>query len=39
VANEVIFLHAGRIEERGPPTQVFGNPTSERCRQFLASNL
>ncbi|MGH6960292.1 MAG: ABC transporter ATP-binding protein, partial [Dongiaceae bacterium] len=39
VASEVVFLHAGRIEERGPPAQVFGNPKSERCRQFLASNL
>jgi ABC-type histidine transport system ATPase subunit len=39
VASEVIFLHAGRIEEQGSPTQVFGNPSSERCRQFLASNL
>jgi ABC-type histidine transport system ATPase subunit len=39
VSSEVIFLHAGRIEEKGPPAQVFGNPKSERCRQFLASNL
>jgi len=39
VSSEVIFLHAGRIEEHGPPAQVFGNPKSERCRQFLASNL
>ncbi len=39
VASEVVFLHAGRIEEKGPPAQVFGNPRSERCRQFLASNL
>jgi octopine/nopaline transport system ATP-binding protein len=39
VANEIIFLHQGRIEERGPPAQVFGNPRSERCRQFLASHL
>jgi len=39
VASEVIFLHAGRIEEQGPPAQVFGNPRSERCRQFLAANL
>ena len=37
VASEVIFLHAGRIEEQGPPTRVFNNPQSERCRQFLAS--
>jgi ABC-type histidine transport system ATPase subunit len=39
VANEIIFLHQGRIEERGPPAQVFGSPKSERCRQFLASHL
>jgi ABC-type histidine transport system ATPase subunit len=39
VASEVIYLHEGRIEEQGPPAQVFENPKSERCRQFLASNL
>jgi ABC-type histidine transport system ATPase subunit len=39
VANEIIFLHQGRVEEQGPPAQVFGNPKSERCRQFLASHL
>ena len=39
VASEMIFLHQGRIEEQGSPSQVFGNPRSERCRQFLASHL
>jgi ABC-type histidine transport system ATPase subunit len=39
VATDVIFLHAGRIEEQGPPAEVFGNPKSERCRQFLARLL
>jgi ABC-type histidine transport system ATPase subunit len=39
VSSQVIFLHQGRADEVGPPTQVFGSPTSERCRQFLASNL
>ena len=39
VSNRVIFLHEGRIEEDGPPTQVFDNPGSERLRQFLAANL
>lgn len=39
VSSEVIFLHQGRIEEQGPPKQVFGDPRSERCRQFLASHL
>jgi ABC-type histidine transport system ATPase subunit len=35
VASQVIFLHQGRIEEQGPPAQVFNSPKSERCRQFL----
>ena len=39
VSNKVIFLHEGRIEEEGEPKAVFGNPRSERFRQFLASNL
>ena len=39
VASEVIFLHAGRIEEHGRPEEVLGNPRSERCRQFLARLL
>ncbi len=37
VSSQVIFLHQGRIEEQGPPAQVFDHPRSERCRQFLAS--
>jgi len=39
VSNEVIYLHEGRIEVQGPPDEMFGNPSSERFRQFLASNL
>jgi arginine/ornithine transport system ATP-binding protein len=35
VASDVIFLHQGRVEEQGPPAEVFGNPKSERMRQFL----
>ena len=31
VSDEVVFLHEGRIEEKGPPSQVFANPNSERC--------
>ena len=37
VASQVIFLHQGRIEEQGPPQDVFNNPKSERCRQLKAS--
>jgi ABC-type histidine transport system ATPase subunit len=39
VSSQVIFLHDGRVEEEGPPEHVFRNPSSERCRQFLASFL
>jgi ABC-type histidine transport system ATPase subunit len=39
VANEIMFLHKGQVEERGPPDQVFGDPKSERCRQFLSAML
>jgi len=39
VSDQVIFLHEGRIEEQGPPQQVFNNPASERFRQFLSSGL
>jgi polar amino acid transport system ATP-binding protein len=37
VSSEVVFLHQGLVEEQGPPEQVFGNPSSERCRQFMSS--
>lgn len=36
VSNHVLFLHDGRIEEQGNPAKVFGNPDSERMKQFLA---
>jgi histidine transport system ATP-binding protein len=39
VSNHVIFLHQGKIEEEGVPVEVFGNPKSERLRQFLAGSL
>ena len=39
VSTDVVFLHQGQVEERGPPAAVFDNPQSERCRQFLASQL
>ncbi|AZV78408.1 ATP-binding cassette domain-containing protein [Parasedimentitalea marina] len=37
VANHVVYLFEGRIEEQGPPAEVFGNPQSERLKQFLSS--
>jgi ABC-type histidine transport system ATPase subunit len=37
VATQVLFLHQGRVEEQGPPKQVFDEPRSARCRQFLTT--
>ena len=39
VSSKTIFLHQGRIEESGPPQEVFNNPRSERFRQFLEGTL
>ncbi len=39
VSSHVVFLHLGRVEEEGPPRDVFGSQKSERFRQFLASNF
>jgi octopine/nopaline transport system ATP-binding protein len=36
VSSHVIYLHQGQIEEEGPPAQVFGNPKSSRCKQFVS---
>ncbi len=36
VADEVCFLHDGRIHERGRPEQVLGDPQEERTRAFLS---
>ena len=36
VSSRVVFLHDGRVEEEGLPGQVFGDPRSERLRQFLS---
>ena len=39
VADQVVFLHLGRVEEEGPPDQLFGAPKSERLQQFLSSTV
>lgn len=36
VSHKVMFLHRGRVEEEGSPADLFGQPRSERLRQFLA---
>ncbi|MBC7918238.1 MAG: ATP-binding cassette domain-containing protein [Rhodoferax sp.] len=39
VANHLIFLHKGQIEEQGVPRDVLANPKSERLAQFLSGSL
>ncbi len=39
VSNRVIFLADGVITEEGTPTEIFGNPKTERLQSFLAKVL
>ena len=39
VANHIVFLHQGVIEEQGVPHEVLAAPKSERLRGFLSGNL
>ncbi len=39
VANHLVFLHRGVIEEQGAPKEVLDAPRSERLRQFLSNTL
>ena len=39
VANQLIFLHKGQIEEQGAPRDVLAKPKSERLAQFLSGSL
>jgi polar amino acid transport system ATP-binding protein len=37
VADRVVFMHAGRIHEMGPPAQLFGAPQTAELQQFLSA--
>ena len=39
VADVVIYMADGVIEEMGPPEQIFDNPRSEKTRAFLQNSL
>lgn len=39
VSDHVIFLHEGRIEEEGAPSNLFGKPKSSRLQQFLSATV
>jgi octopine/nopaline transport system ATP-binding protein len=36
VSNRVMFLHQGRVDCEGPPSELFGGQGTERFRQFIA---
>lgn len=37
ISDRVCFFFDGKIEEQGPPDQLFGNPQRERTQQFLSA--
>ena len=39
VADVVIYMADGVIEEMGPPEQIFNNPQSEKTKAFLQTSL
>ena len=39
VADKIIFMADGIIEEMGTPEEVFGNPKSEKTKTFLAKSF
>ena len=39
VANRVMFINDGVIQEEGIPQEIFGNPKSQRLQEFLSKVL
>jgi len=39
VADRVIFMDKGIVQEEGPPAQIFGHPQNERTQSFLSKVL
>lgn len=37
VSDRLVFMHAGRIHEMGPPDVIFGAPRTPELKQFLSS--
>ena len=37
VADRIVFMHAGRIHEMGPPGSLFGDPQTAELKQFLSA--
>jgi polar amino acid transport system ATP-binding protein len=39
VADEIVFMHQGKIHEKGPPERLFVDPSTSELRQFIASTI
>ncbi len=39
VSDRVVMMSEGRIVEVGPPAQIFDNPETDRCREFVGKIL
>lgn len=37
ISDRVCFFYGGKIEEQGPPAELFGNPQKDRTQQFLSA--
>ena len=37
VSDPVVFMHAGRIHEIGPPQQLFESPQTAELKQYLSA--
>jgi polar amino acid transport system ATP-binding protein len=37
VSDRVVFMHAGRIHEMGPPASLFDAPQTAELKQFLSA--
>ena len=37
VSDRLVFMHAGRVHESGPPAELFGAPRTPELRQFLSA--
>ena len=37
VGDRVVFMHAGRIQEMGPPAAIFDAPQTPELKQFLSA--
>ncbi|WP_318527526.1 ectoine/hydroxyectoine ABC transporter ATP-binding protein EhuA [Defluviimonas sp. WL0002] len=37
ISDRICFFYGGKIEEQGPPDDLFGNPRRDRTKQFLSA--